>query len=599
MEPVDFGKVLLRSWRWLLVFAIAGGVVGALLPVSTHKNSGYVSWSTTAVAGAPPSSGPGANAGLQIEQGVSTDQILFYAQSAQVAQVAGSLVGLHQPASQLESAISIQGPTKKSGLPGVVQITGTQPTRSLAAAFTNAFANTLGSFMNSRLAAKQQAQVRALQATAARLNSEIDSVGPSTPAAAGLQNQLNSTEAQIQALSGSNPTSGFQVLQPAQANLAVEKVNGQPSKLTTLGASRKVRGLIGLLVGLLVGAAIVLTREVLDRRLRSKSRARVSFGYPVVAEIPQPPAGRSGNGSLVDVVRDPASPTAEAYRMLRMSLLFEAMPILPAFDNGTTQVYGSGYHVPALTPGQPEGAAWPEAANGGAYPGGGHNGGPHAGEARAPGNGAAQGGLPERAQMMKDRKVVLVVSPGTEQTRPFVVANLAATYAEAGQQVIVMTTADVHSAGRFGAEPAPVDHLTPEQLESYLEPSTLDNVWRLSWRHFVSVSGQLVTRAPTILKAARELADVVLVEAPSVLAVADGEALTASADVMLVVGDTQSTTIDDARRTGELLRRIGAPVLGVVLTGVELPRRDVRHLVPDPAAELMVLGGDPGTGVHA
>ena len=50
-------------------------------------------------------------------------------------------------------------------------------------------------------------------------------------------------------------------------------------------------------------------------------------------------------------------------------------------------------------------------------------------------------------------------------------------------------------------------------------------------------------------------------------------------DVVLVVGDCVETKLDGAKQAGELLRRMNAPVLGVVLTNVEIGTRDIRHLV--------------------
>jgi Mrp family chromosome partitioning ATPase len=74
-----------------------------------------------------------------------------------------------------------------------------------------------------------------------------------------------------------------------------------------------------------------------------------------------------------------------------------------------------------------------------------------------------------------------------------------------------------------------------------------------------------------------------------------------------VVGECDVTTFGDARRAGDLLRRIDAPVLGVVLTNVRIDQKDVRLTVPqrfvpaapsvpEPAAEpTEVLALGPGT----
>ena len=92
------------------------------------------------------------------------------------------------------------------------------------------------------------------------------------------------------------------------------------------------------------------------------------------------------------------------------------------------------------------------------------------------------------------------------------------------------------------------------------------------------------------LHSPRQLADVVIVEVPPLLAVSHGEALARAVDVVVIVAACRSTTINQAQRAGEILRRMGAPVLGVALTDVRLSPRTSRqaYWVPDtePAAEL-------------
>jgi Mrp family chromosome partitioning ATPase len=119
--------------------------------------------------------------------------------------------------------------------------------------------------------------------------------------------------------------------------------------------------------------------------------------------------------------------------------------------------------------------------------------------------------------------------------------------------------------------------ITPKYIEEQLRPSRFNNVFTLPLDQFVDNRVQLITRAPAIFEAARHSADVVIVEAPSILAFHDAEAVAPCVDVVLVVGDCYSTTSEGASRTGDLLRRIGAPVLGVVLTNVHLRARDIRR----------------------
>jgi Mrp family chromosome partitioning ATPase len=88
-----------------------------------------------------------------------------------------------------------------------------------------------------------------------------------------------------------------------------------------------------------------------------------------------------------------------------------------------------------------------------------------------------------------------------------------------------------------------------------------------------------VNRIPAVLEATRTLCDVIIMEAPPLLAVHHAEALGRTVDVVLVVGECGLTTFDQARRAGDLLRRMGAPVLGVVLTNVRIDNRDIRRTV--------------------
>jgi Mrp family chromosome partitioning ATPase len=167
-----------------------------------------------------------------------------------------------------------------------------------------------------------------------------------------------------------------------------------------------------------------------------------------------------------------------------------------------------------------------------------------------------------------------------------VAANLAAVYAEAGRRVVVISTGDIES-GTARYTGTLTGDITPEDVQSRLEPSRLEQVSRLHLDHFLANGGQLVSRVPQVLEAARELADAVIVEVPPMLAVHHAEALVHAVDVVLVVGECRFTTFDDARKAGDLLRRLGAPVLGVVLTNVRIDQRDIRQaafLRPEAAA---------------
>jgi Mrp family chromosome partitioning ATPase len=204
---------------------------------------------------------------------------------------------------------------------------------------------------------------------------------------------------------------------------------------------------------------------------------------------------------------------------------------------------------------------------------------------------------PMTAAAVSARDVILVVSPGIEPSRGLVVTNLAAAFVEAGQQALVVTTADLRQRNNLGdtlvvptidAEP------TPEVVAAATRPTDVPGVRSLALSRLLTGPGQLATRAPAILSAARQVADVVIIDAP-VLATHDAEALVPAVDVVVVVVQAGWTKADHAVRSGTFLRRIAAPVLGAVLTEVYLGPKDLRRMAehtarPDPDDEDRLVG---------
>jgi Mrp family chromosome partitioning ATPase len=312
-----------------------------------------------------------------------------------------------------------------------------------------------------------------------------------------------------------------------------------------------VRIIAGLAIGIALGAIIVLARELLDKRIRSQDRAESTFGFPVLVELPGSSRSVADVARSLAVVNSPESLGAEAYRMLRMSVLFESLA-----PKGNTQSTGFDLLL------------------GNGILGNGHSNG------NGNGNGHGAGGRTDdeaRPDEIGRRQVVLVVSAGTEATRSQVVVNFAAAYAEAGQRALVISTVELGNGPLGVATGRVTGEVTPDDVEARFEPSRIERIYGLPLADFVDNSAQLVTRAPAVIEAARSVADVIVVEAPPLLTVHHAEALSRAVDVVLVVGECWTTTFDDARRAGDLLRRMDAPVLGVVLTNARISRRAMRQ----------------------
>jgi Mrp family chromosome partitioning ATPase len=175
----------------------------------------------------------------------------------------------------------------------------------------------------------------------------------------------------------------------------------------------------------------------------------------------------------------------------------------------------------------------------------------------------------------------MVASPGSEPTRAVVVINLATVCTEIGQRVAVLSTAGIEAhegAPETLGTVGPLDDrerdrrltgpVRPADVEDLLEDTSVPGVSFLDLHHFVANPTQVVIRVPEVLEALRDVVDVVILEVPSFLSIHHGQGLAPLADVVLVVGERRLTTFDQLHRTSAVLKRLGAPVVGMVLTNV-------------------------------
>jgi hypothetical protein len=198
-----------------------------------------------------------------------------------------------------------------------------------------------------------------------------------------------------------------------------------------------------------------------------------------------------------------------------------------------------------------------------------------------------------------DRQVVMVTSAGVEPSLTDVVTNLATVCAEVGQRVVLVSTAGLASPaaepelsgspqlwwkhwpalGNGGGLPLEEERvrlqtasLNPADVELLLGATGVPGVSRLDLRYFVGHPAHVVVRVPDVLAALRQIVDVVFLEVPSFLTVHHGEGLTPLADVVLVVAERETTTLNEMRRIRATLKRLEAPVVGMALTdgGVEI-----------------------------
>ena len=148
----------------------------------------------------------------------------------------------------------------------------------------------------------------------------------------GLQNQLDELNIQL-GLDQENVR--FLTLQQYQAQITSAAASAYVTVVDSASAAYPVTAggqtnlLLGAILGLILGVGAVFFLEYLDRTVRTSADVEMLLGIPVLGVIPQlrkSPAESEAedrdSGLPLLVALDPIDPAAEAYRNLRMNLLF-------------------------------------------------------------------------------------------------------------------------------------------------------------------------------------------------------------------------------------------------------------------------------------
>jgi len=187
---------------------------------------------------------------------------------------------------------------------------------------------------------------------------------------------------------------------------------------------------------------------------------------------------------------------------------------------------------------------------------------------------AVEGGSPSS---VSTPKVVLVTSPGPSEGKSTVVANLAASMAEIGNRVLVISCdfrdPAVHRLFGVSNSRGLADALRNQAggavLNGHMQNTSLRGVRVVASDPGPERPAELLTsdRMRSILAEARREADVVLLDTPAMLVSSDAANLLQEADAVLLVARAGKTTTEVARQTVQLLRRLNAPKMAVALNG--------------------------------
>lgn len=184
----------------------------------------------------------------------------------------------------------------------------------------------------------------------------------------------------------------------------------------------------------------------------------------------------------------------------------------------------------------------------------------------------------------RDVRTLLITSVGPDEGKSIVLANLAITMAEGGRRVVMvdcdLRRPSLHQIFGLADQPGLTTMMLNEALAPPLQATPFANVSLVASGPLPPNPAELISseRFTRVLATIGAEADVVLVDAPPISAVADATILATRVDGVLLVVDSGRTRRDPGRRAAEQLQRVGARVLGAVLTNVKAEKIQADYL---------------------
>ena len=175
----------------------------------------------------------------------------------------------------------------------------------------------------------------------------------------------------------------------------------------------------------------------------------------------------------------------------------------------------------------------------------------------------------------QDVKMLLVTSVSPDEGKSVVLANLAVTMAEGGRKIVVvdcdLRKPSLHTLFGLKDQPGLTSMVLDESLAPPLQPTAVANVSLVAAGPPPPNPAELLASArfARVMAAIAAQGDMIVLDAPPVTAVSDAAILATRVDGVLLVVDSGRTRRDAAKRAREQLERVGARLLGVVLTNVK------------------------------
>jgi non-specific protein-tyrosine kinase len=168
-------------------------------------------------------------------------------------------------------------------------------------------------------------------------------------------------------------------------------------------------------------------------------------------------------------------------------------------------------------------------------------------------------------------RTLVVTSPATGEGKSTTIANLAVTMAQRGRRTILvdcdLRRPSLHTLFNLSEQPG-LTNMVLDETEAPLQKTSVDNLWLLASGTKPPNPADLLgtQKVDKVIEKLLTQADIVLFDAPPVIAVTDAAVLGAKVDGVLLVISAGKTRREHAERAKELLEKAKVRIVGVTLT---------------------------------
>lgn len=169
-------------------------------------------------------------------------------------------------------------------------------------------------------------------------------------------------------------------------------------------------------------------------------------------------------------------------------------------------------------------------------------------------------------------RTLVITSAAPEEGKSTTIANLAVTMAQSGKKTILvdcdLRRPSLHTIFGLNAEPGLTNMLLDENSVPPLQNTQVENLYLLSSGAKPPNPADLLgsNKLDNVIERLMETADIILFDAPPVIAVTDAVILGSKVDGVLLVVQAGKTRRDHAERAKEMLEKANVHIIGVTLT---------------------------------